>query len=189
MNGIFAAMFALSALLFLIFDPSGFLPALLKGGEKAVSLALSLMAAYCVWLGFFSVMEKSGLNRLLARGLRPVLSRLFRSEDEKALTAACCSVSANLLSLPGAPTPLGIEATRRFLERGNTFGANMLFVLNAAGIQLMSTTAITFRLAAGSLSPADTVLPTLLATVVSAVLAVTLTFLTQGRPRGKPKRA
>lgn len=189
MNGIFAAMFALSALLFLIFDPSGFLPALLRGGEKAVSLGLSLMAAYCVWLGFFAVMEQSGLNRLLACGLRPVLSRLFRSKDERALSAACCSVSANLLSLPGAPTPLGIEATRRFLERGNTFGANMLFVLNAAGIQLMSTTAITFRLAAGSLSPADTVLPTLLATLASAAVAITLTFLTQGRSRIKHRRA
>lgn len=189
MNGIFAAMFLLSSLLFLVYDPSGFLPALLRGGEKAVSLGLSLMAAYCVWLGFFSVMEKSGLNRLLARGLRPVLSRLFRSEDEKALTAACCSVSANLLSLPGAPTPLGIEAVRCFLEKGNTFGANMLFVLNAAGVQLMSTTAITFRLAAGSLSPADTVLPTLLATLASAAVAITLTFLTQGRSRIKHRRA
>ena len=133
MNGVFAAMFFASLLSFLIFDPEGFLPALLAGGEKAVSLSLSLAAAYCVWLGFFGVMEQSGLTALFARAVRPAARRLFRSDDEKALSAACCSVSANLLSLPGAPTPLGIEATRRFLEGGNPFGAHMLFVLNAAG--------------------------------------------------------
>lgn len=48
MNGVFAAMFFASLLSFLIFDPEGFLPALLAGGEKAVSLSLSLAAAYCV---------------------------------------------------------------------------------------------------------------------------------------------
>ena len=110
MNGVFAAMFVLSTLLFLIFDPEGFLPALASGGEKAVSLSLSLAAAYCVWLGFFGVMEQSGLTRLLARAVRPAARRLFRSDDETALSAACCAISANLLSLPGAPTPLGIEA-------------------------------------------------------------------------------
>ena len=88
--------FLLSTLLFLIFDPQGFLPALASGGEKAVSLSLSLAAAYCVWLGFFGVMEQSGLTRLLARAVRPAARRLFRSDDEKALSAACCAISANL---------------------------------------------------------------------------------------------
>lgn len=185
MNGVFAAMFFASLLSFLIFDPEGFLPALLAGGEKAVSLSLSLAAAYCVWLGFFGVMEQSGLTALFARAVRPAARRLFRSDDEKALSAACCSVSANLLSLPGAPTPLGIEATRRFLEGGNPFGAHMLFVLNAAGVQLFSTTALSFRLAAGSSSPADIVLPTFLATLASAAFAVCLLFLIAPNRRKK----
>ena len=200
MNGVFAAMFFASLLSFLIFDPEGFLPALLAGGEKAVSLSLSLAAAYCVWLGFFGVMEQSGLTALFARAVRPAARRLFRSDDEKALSAACCSVSANLLSLPGAPTPLGIEATRRFLEGGNPFGAHMLFVLNAAGVQLFSTTALSFRaagvqlfsttalsfrLAAGSASPADIVLPTFLATLASAAFAVCLLFFTAPNRRKK----
>ena len=70
------------------------------------------------------------------------------------------------------------EATRRFLEGGNPFGAHMLFVLNAAGVQLFSTTALSFRLAAGSASPADIVLPTFLATLASAAFAVCLLFFT-----------
>ena len=189
MNGVFAAMFLLSTLLFLIFDPEGFLPALASGGEKAVSLSLSLAAAYCVWLGFFGVMEQSGLTRLLARAVRPAARRLFRSDDEKALSAACCAISANLLSLPGAPTPLGIEASRRFLANRNAFGAHMLFVLHTSGVQLFSTTALSLRLAAGSSSPADIVLPILLSTLASAALAILLLFLTAPRTGARPHRS
>ena len=189
MNGVFAAMFVLSTLLFLIFDPEGFLPALASGGEKAVSLSLSLAAAYCVWMGFFGVMEQSGLTRLLARAVRPAARKLFRSDDETALSAACCAISANLLSLPGAPTPLGIEASRRFLANRNAFGADMLFVLHAAGVQLFSTTALSLRLAAGSSSPADIVLPILLSTLASAALVVLLLFLTAPRTGARPHRS
>ena len=189
MNGVFAAMFFASLLSFLIFDPEGFLPALLAGGEKAVSLSLSLAAAYCVWLGFFGVMEQSGLTALFARTVRPAARRLFRSDDEKALSAACCSVSANLLSLPGAPTPLGIEATRRFLEGGNPFGAHMLFVLNAAGVQLFSTTALSFPLAAGAASPAGILLPTLLATPASPAAAAWAKVWTRPMVRSSPSSA
>ena len=187
MNGVFAAMFVLSTLLFLIFDPEGFLPALASGGEKAVSLSLSLAAAYCVWMGFFGVMEQSGLTRLLARAVRPAARRLFRSDDETALSAACCAISANLLSLPGAPTPLGIEASRRFFAENNPFGTYMLFVLHAAGVQLFSTTALSLRLAAGSSSPADIVLPILLSTLASAALVVLLLFLTAPRTGAHPR--
>ncbi len=189
MNGVFAAMFLLSTLLFLIFDPEGFLPALAAGGEKAVSLSLSLAAAYCVWLGFFGVMEQSGLTRLLARAVRPAARKLFRSDDEKALSAACCAISANLLSLPGAPTPLGIEASRRFFAESNPFGADMLFVLHTSGVQLFSTTALSLRLAAGSSSPADIVLPILLSTLASAALAILLLFLTAPRTGARPHRS
>ena len=141
-----------------------------------------------MWLGFFGVMEQSGLTRLLARAVRPAARRLFRSDDETALSAACCAISANLLSLPGAPTPLGIEASRRFLAENNPFGAYMLFVLHAAGVQLFSTTALSLRLAAGSSSPADIVLPILLSTLASAALAILLLFLTAPRTGARPHR-
>ncbi|MDE7159105.1 MAG: hypothetical protein K2N74_05975, partial [Clostridiales bacterium] len=62
MNGIFSAVFFVSALLFLFLDPDGFLPAMLSGAEKAATLSLALLAIYCVWLGFFKVLEKSGLS-------------------------------------------------------------------------------------------------------------------------------
>lgn len=181
MNGIFAAVFLVSAALFLLFNPDGFLAALLDGGQKAAMLSLSLLAVYCVWLGFFKVLEKSGLAATLTRATMPATRRLFRTSDEQALFFAGSNMVANFLGLPGAPTPLGIKATKRFLESGNDYAANLLFVLNATSLQLLPTTVIALRLSAGSVSPADIFLPTLLATLVSTLLGGLLVFLLCGR--------
>lgn len=177
MNAIFAAVFLLSAAAFLLFSPDGFLPALLSGAEKAALLSLSLLAAYCVWLGFFKVLERSGLGDKLARLFTPVAKKLFRTDDSEAVFLASGNLSANLLGLPGAPTPLGIRATEQFLRKGNRFGADMLFVLNATSLQLLPTTVLALRSAAGSLSPADILLPTLLCTLFTTLLGGTLLFL------------
>ena len=184
MNGIFAVIFILSCALFLFSDPDGFLSAMLSGGQKAATLSLSLLAVYCVWLGFFKVLEKSGLSEKITRHTMSATRRLFRSDDREALTFAGGNLSANLLGLPGAPTPLGIKATKRFLESGNTYAADMLFVLNATSLQLLPTTVIALRLAAGSAFPADIFLPTLLATLFSSLLGGMLVFLTRRRIKG-----
>lgn len=181
MNGIFAAVFLLCAALFLVFEPDGFLSALLAGGEKAATLSLSLISIYCVWLGFFRVMERCGLAEKLSRGVFPLAKRLFRSDDRSALSLASCNLSANVLGLPGAPTPLGVKATERFCAVGNSYAADMLFVLNATSLQLLPTTVIALRLAAGSCAPADILLPTLLSTFLSTALGVLLVNLTSRR--------
>ncbi len=181
MNGIFALIFILSCALFLFTDPNGFLSAMLSGGEKAVALTLSLLAVYCVWLGFFKVLEKSGLAASLSRATMPATRRLFRSSDQEALTLAGGNLVANFLGLPGAPTPLGIRAVRKFSDAGNDFAAEMLFVLNATSLQLLPTTVIALRLSAGSSSPADIFLPTLLATLFTTLLGAGLVFLLRRR--------
>ena len=105
MNAIFAVIFLAAAVIFCLRDPAGFLPAMLTGGERAATLTLTLLASYCVWLGFFKVMEKSGLSAMISQRLYPLSGRLFRSDDKAALSAACQNIAANLLGLPGAPTP------------------------------------------------------------------------------------
>ncbi len=177
MNGIFAAVFLISAVMFLICDPEGFLPALLSGGEKAAALSLSLLAVYCVWLGFFKVLEKSGLAGKLSRGVFPLAKRLFRTDDKEAATLASCNLSANFLGLPGAPTPLGIKAVEKFCAAQNHYAADMLFVLNATSLQLLPTTVIALRLSAGSASPSDIFLPTLLSTLLSTLLGAMLVMI------------
>lgn len=183
MNGIFAIVFILSCALFLFSNPDGFLSAMLAGGQKAATLSLSLLAAYCVWLGFFKVLEKSGLSEKITRHTMPVTRRLFRSNDKEALSFAGGNLTANFLGLPGAPTPLGIKATKKFVEGGNPYAADMLFVLNATSLQLLPTTVIALRLAAGSAFPADIFLPTLLATLASSLVGGFLVFLTRARKK------
>ena len=163
MNAIFAVVFLISCALFLFTEPDGFLATLLSGGQK--------------------VLEQSGLSQKLTRWSMPVTKRLFRSDDQTALFLAGGNLSANLLGLPGAPTPLGVKATKRFIESGNSYAADMLFVLNATSLQILPTTVIALRLAAGSAFPADIFLPTLLATLVSSAVGGTLVFLTRKRKK------
>ncbi len=165
----------------LVTDPDSFLPALLRGGQKAATLSLSLLAVYCVWLGFFKVMEKSGLSEKLSRAVYPAARRLFRSNDREALLLASCNLSANILGLPGAPTPLGVRAVEKFCAAGEHYAADMLFVLNATSLQLLPTTVIALRLSFGSLSSADIILPTLLCTLFSSAFGALLVFLTRKR--------
>lgn len=181
MNVIFAVIFLAAAIVFLVHDPEGFLPAMLAGGQKAATVCLALLASYCVWLGFFKVLEKSGLSERLARGLYPAARRLFRSQDRQTLALACQNIAANLLGLPGAPTPPGVAATQKFLAAGNDYAADMLFVLNATSLQLLPTTVIALRAAAGSSSPADILAPTLLATLASTLAGAALVILTRRR--------
>ena len=62
MNILFAVVFLAAAAVFLVSDPNGFLTAMLTGGQRAATLCLSLAAVYCVWLGFFKVLERKYHN-------------------------------------------------------------------------------------------------------------------------------
>lgn len=189
MNVIFAVLFLASAAVFLLHDAEAFLPAMLAGGERAAAVTLSLLASYCVWLGFFRVLEESGLAGMLARRLHPAAAKLFRSKDKEALSLACRNLAANLLGLPGAPTPPGVAAARRFFAAGESYAAEMLFVLNATSLQLVPATAIALRAAAGSAAPADIFLPTLIATVLSTLSAAALLRLASPRQRKRARRS
>lgn len=187
MNFLFALFFLLSALLFLLHDPSGFLPALLSGAEKAASLSLALLSSYCVWLGFFAVLEKSGISAGMAKIFYPFARKLFRSENKEAIALACGNLSANMLGLPGAPTPLGIKANEKFLSDGNGFASDMLFLLNATSLQLLPATVVALRASLGSASPADIVAPTLVCTLFSTAVGVG-TFLLCDKIRAHGRR-
>ncbi len=183
MNAVFTLIFLASAGLCLVMDADGFLDALLTGGQKAVTVSVSLIAVYCVWLAFFNVMKESGLAEKLTRLFFPLSKRIFRSDDKEALYLATSNLTANFLGLPGAPTPLGIKAVEKFHAAKNRYAWDMLFVLNATSLQLIPTTVIALRASFGSSSPADILLPSLLATAFSTLLGALLVALTAKRKR------
>ena len=82
MNAVFTLVFLASAMLCLVMNPNGFLDALLSGGQKTVTVSISLIAVYCVWFAFFNVLKESGLSEKLTRLFYPLSRKLFRSNDK-----------------------------------------------------------------------------------------------------------
>lgn len=134
--------------------------AAIEGASAAVELCLSIGGMLCLWSGVMEVMRRSGLADRLSRLLGPVLRLLFPqwAEDQETMDSIAANVSANLLGLGNAATPLGIQAARRMSRRSPgvaSDGLCMLVVCNTASIQLIPTTVATVRAAAGCAAPFD----------------------------------
>ena len=151
--------------------------AAVEGAAAAVELCLSIAGMMCLWTGVMEVMRRSGLADGLSRLLGPVLRRLFpgAARDREAMDSISANVSANLLGLGNAATPLGIEAAKR-LRRGRTGPASdelcMLVVCNTASIQLIPTTVATVRAAAGCEAPFDILPAVWLASALSVGVGI-----------------
>ena len=144
--------------------------AAMEGAGAAVELCLSMAGAICLWSGVMTLMERGGLSEKLARLLRPVLRRIL---PRAALSA---NVSANLLGLGNAATPLGIRAATRMAQGCGGVASDelcRLVVLNTASIQLLPTTVAAVRSAHGCAAPLD-ILPSVW---LSSLLSVTAGLL------------
>ena len=132
--------------------------AALDGAQSALELSLSMAGILCLWSGVMEILNVCGLSRRIAALFRPLLRRLLpnASRDEETLAAVSANVSANLLGLGNAATPLGIQAARRMARNcGGTASDELclLVVLNTASIQLLPTTVASVRAAFGSAAP------------------------------------
>lgn len=163
--------------------------AAMEGAQKAVTVSLSLAGPLLLWSGFGELMRRSGLSAALTGLLRPVLSRLFPAAFRDAEAGDCISanVTANLLGLGNAATPMGIAAVKRMKELSGRETASdemcRLIVLNTASVQLLPTTVASLRAAAGAGQPFD-ILPAVWLTSACSVSAGLLCArLLQGRSR------
>ena len=134
--------------------------AALEGARSAIDLSVSMAGILCLWSGVMEVMNACGLSAGLARAFRPVLRRLLPNacRDEETLAAVSANVSANLLGLGNAATPLGIRAARRMARGCGGVASDelcLLVVLNTASIQLLPATIASVRAAAGCRTPFD----------------------------------
>jgi spore maturation protein A len=134
--------------------------AAMEGARAAVDLCLSIAGMLCLWSGVMEVMRRSGLSGQLSRLLRPVLGRLFpeAAGDRRIMDSISANVSANLLGLGNAATPLGIEAAKGLAKKSPgraSDGLCMLIVCNTASIQLIPTTVAAVRAAEGCAAPFD----------------------------------
>ena len=134
--------------------------AAMEGARAAVDLCLSIAGMLCLWSGVMEVMRRSGLSGQRSRLLRPLLGRLFpeAAGDRRIMDSISANVSANLLGLGNAATPLGIEAAKGLAKKSPgraSDGLCMLIVCNTASIQLIPTTVAAVRAAEGCAAPFD----------------------------------
>lgn len=134
--------------------------AAVEGAAAAVQLGISMAGMLCLWSGVMEVMRQSGLAEKLSRMLAPVLRLLFPQErkDRAVMDSISANVSANLLGLGNAATPLGLEAARRMARKRPGVASDslcMLVVCNTASLQLIPTTVAAVRSAAGCSTPFD----------------------------------
>ncbi len=130
------------------------------GAQSAVELCVSMAGPLCLWTGVMAVLRESGGLEKLSGLLRPVLGRLYPAfrGDDTVMESISANVSANLLGLGNAATPLGIQAARGMAERSPGVASDalcMLVVCNTASIQLIPTTIAAVRSGAGSQTPFD----------------------------------
>ena len=151
--------------------------AAVEGTQAAVELCLSIGGMLCLWSGVMEVMRRSGLAEGLSRLLRPVLKRIFPSvsRDQDIMDSISANVSANLLGLGNAATPLGLEAAQRMSRKRPGVATDalcMLVVCNTASIQLIPTTVATVRAAAGCETPFDILPAVWLASAMSVGVGI-----------------
>lgn len=153
--------------------------AILSASADAISLVIGLAGIIAFWSGLMQVAEKAGVVDLLARILRPLTRYLFTSvpPDHAAMGTIVLSISANILGLGNAATPLGIKAMEKLNELnpepGTATDAMCTFLaLTTSALTLVPATVVAMRAAAGSTDPARIVAPTIIATSCSTIAAI-----------------
>ena len=151
----------------------------LDGAKTAVTIALGLIGIMALWLGVMRLAERAGLVQKIARGLRPIMRRLFPDvpPEHPAMGSMVMNMSANMLGLGNAATPLGLRAMRDLesLNRRPGVATNAMctfLAINTSSVQLIPATAIAILAASGSTRPTAIVGTALLATLCAASVAI-----------------
>jgi spore maturation protein SpmA len=168
----------------------------LAAAKSAVTLAIGLIGQMALWLGFMGIVRDGGLMRSIARGLRPLMRRLFPEvpEDHPAMGSMILNLAANMLGLGNAATPFGLKAMSELntLNRHPGVATNsmaLFLAINAAGVAILPLGAVAVRAALGSKDPAGIVLPSFLSTFSAAVTAIAVAKFLENRPRFAPERS
>jgi spore maturation protein SpmA len=160
--------------------------ALFESSKTGFEIALGLTGVMSLWLGLMRIGERGGVIEAIARGFGPLFRRLFPGipAGHPAAGAIVMNLSANVLGLDNAATPLGLKAMKDLQslnpEPDRATDEMILFmVINASSITLLPVTIFTFRAQLGALDPTDVFVPILIATYCSTMGGLLLTAAMQ----------
>lgn len=145
-----------------------------SGIEKTFDLMLTLAPIMCFWSGIMEIAHKSNITKIISKLLSPVTTFLFGKEykNTAAMQKISMNMSANILGMGNAATPLGLDAMSA-LDKLNPTPYNasnamcMFIVINTASIQLIPTSVIALRGQFGSQYPSNIILPTIITTLTA----------------------
>ncbi|MEW5906532.1 MAG: nucleoside recognition domain-containing protein [Elusimicrobiota bacterium] len=147
--------------------------------KTSVTIAITLIGVMTLWLGIMRVGERGGAVAVMTRLVRPFFRRIFPDlpDGHPAFGSMMMNISANMLGLDNAATPLGIKAMEQLQEANpdKTTASNpqiMFIALNTSGLTLIPVSIMAVRAAMGAANPADIFLPILLTTFFSTMAAL-----------------
>ncbi|ARB93541.1 nucleoside recognition domain-containing protein [Legionella longbeachae] len=153
--------------------------AVTDSAKLGFEIALGLAGIMSLWLGIMSIATESGLVNLLGKLLRPILKWLFPDipPEHPAMGAMTMNIAANMLGLANAATPFGLQAMKELqtLNEHAKIATNSMctfLAINTSSVQLIPATAIAYLAANGSTNPSSVIVSSLIATVISTVVAV-----------------
>lgn len=158
--------------------------ALFDGCELAVKVSFSLIGIMAFWLGVMRIAEKCGLVNLFSKLIYPLTKPLFKDlkKDSPTLGNIATSISANALGLTNAATPIGLKVMKELQEENfnketATDSMCMFLAMNTAGFQIIPATVIAILVGIGAKNPSEIVLPTLIVTTATFLIAILVALL------------
>ena len=154
--------------------------------KSAFEIAIGLTGLLAFWLGIMKIGEKSGMINSLSKFLSPVLCKLFPDipKGHPALGSIFMNLSANMLGLDNAATPLGLKAMDQLQELNPkkdtaTNPMIMFLVINTSGLILIPISIMMYRAQMGAAQPTDIFIPTLITTTISTMVGITVVSISQ----------
>ncbi len=180
MNYIFFALIAVSIVVGIFNNTlNEVVNSMLSACNIAVKISFSLIGIMAFWLGIMRIAEKSGLVQILSKLLNPIAKILFKDvkKDSPVVGDITMSVAANALGLTNAATPIGLKVMKELQDDNknkNTATDSMCMFLgmNTAGFQIIPATVIAVLVGVGAKNPSEIILPTLIVTSTSFLVAI-----------------
>jgi spore maturation protein SpmA len=158
-----------------------------SASKNAFDISLGLTGLLALWLGIMKIGERSGMINALSRWLSPIFCRLFPDipKGHPAMGSIFMNLSANMLGLDNAATPLGLKAMKELqtLNPKKDTASNpmiMFLVLNTSGLILIPISIMMYRAQLGAAQPTDIFIPTLITTSISTMVGVIAVSISQG---------
>ena len=182
----FLVAFAIALIKLVFFGDVDVFPAIMDStfvsAKTAFEISLGLTGVLSLWLGIMKVGEKDGVVNVLARLLSPVFTRLFPDipKGHPVTGTIFMNISANMLGLDNAATPMGLKAMSELQTLNNdkqraTNPMIMFLVLNTSGLTLIPVSIMVYRAQLGAANPTDIFIPILLATFFSTLVGIMVT--------------